>query len=39
MALKQIPTCQRDMVIEMIQDGYLADELYIDYEIKPKEQA
>ena len=30
MALKQIPTCQRDMVIEMYNEGYLAKELYIE---------
>ena len=32
MALKQIPTCQREMIIEMIRDGYLADELYVNDE-------
>jgi len=37
MALKQLPTCQRDMVIEMYKEGYLAEELYIDDEVKPKE--
>lgn len=29
MALKQLPTCQREMVIELIQEGVLSDELYI----------
>ena len=32
MELKQIPTCQRDMVIEMIKEGYLEDELYMEEE-------
>ena len=32
MALKQIPTCQREMIIDMIRDGYLADELYVNDE-------
>ncbi|MBR4692716.1 MAG: hypothetical protein IKP17_08150 [Oscillospiraceae bacterium] len=30
MALKQIPTCQREMVIEMYTEGYLPKELYIE---------
>ena len=32
MSLKQLPTCQRDMVIEMYREGYLADELYMEEE-------
>ncbi len=32
MELKQIPTCQRDMIIEMIKEGYLEDELYMEQE-------
>jgi hypothetical protein len=29
---KQLPTCQRDMVIELYKEGTLADELYIEEE-------
>ena len=29
---KQLPTCQRDMVIELYKEGTLAEELYIDEE-------
>lgn len=29
MALKQVPTCQRDMLVEMIKDGTLSSELYV----------
>ena len=32
MELKQIPTCQRDMLIEMIKEGYLENELYMELE-------
>ena len=36
MSLKQIPTCQRDMVIEMLREGCLADELYMEKETGPE---
>lgn len=31
--LKQIPTCQRDLVIEMYKDGSLVEDLYIEEEL------
>ena len=37
MALKQIPTCQRDMIVEMIKDGTLAEEMYVYDPVPPKE--
>ena len=36
MALKQIPTCQRDMIVEMIKDGTLVEELYVNDPVPPK---
>ena len=37
MALKQIPTCQRDMVVEMLKDGTLVEEMYVYDPVPPKE--
>ena len=37
MALKQIPTCQRDMVVELMREGILQDELYMNDPVPPKE--
>lgn len=35
MALKQIPTCQRDMLRELYLDGHLAYDLYLENEPVP----
>ena len=37
MSLKQIPTCQRDMVVEMLKDGTLVEEMYVYDPVPPKE--
>ncbi len=37
MALKQVPTCQRDMLIGMYREGILYEELYIKEEIEREE--
>ncbi len=36
MALKQIPTCQRDMIVEMLKDGTLVEEMYVNDPVPPK---
>ncbi len=36
MALKQIPTCQRDMIVEMLKDGTLVEEMYVYDPVPPK---
>ena len=36
MSLKQIPTCQRDMVVEMLKDGTLVEEMYVYDPVPPK---
>ena len=36
MALKQIPTCQRDMIVEMIKDGTLEQEMYVNDPVPPR---
>lgn len=38
MSLKQIPTCQRDMVVELMRDGILQDELYMNDPIPAPEK-
>lgn len=37
MALKQVPTCQREMLIEMYREGIIYEELYIKEEIEREE--
>lgn len=37
LSLKQIPTCQRDMVTEIYLNGVLAKNLYIEDELENKE--
>jgi hypothetical protein len=36
MALKQIPTCQRDMIVAMLKDGTLVEEMYVNDPVPPK---
>jgi len=35
MALKQFPTCQRETIIDMLKDGSLAEEMYMELEMEP----